>query len=282
MNMLSRTRRRTRGAARAFPLALVLLVAVVACTVSTQQEVQLGNSYAAQIDTALPLVRDVEVNRYIKFLGDSLAKMTDTRGLQWHFSVVDSKEVNAFAVPGGWIYVNRGLIERSQSMSQVAGVLGHEIGHVTRRHSVQQMQTAQGANIGGALLCTLTKVCESGVASAAINVGGSALFAKFSRGDEAEADQEGVKTTIQAGIDPDGIPEMFRILLDERKANPGAVDAFFASHPLEEDRIAATRAQIATYPAAQVRGMTRDTPEFQAFKRRVMALPPSPPPKKQK
>jgi predicted Zn-dependent protease len=280
MNMLTRTRRRTRGAARAFPLALVLLAAVAACAVSTQQEVQLGNSYAAQIDTALPLVRDVEVNRYIKFLGDSLAKVTDTRGLQWHFSVVDSKEVNAFAVPGGWIYVNRGLIERAQSMSQVAGVLGHEIGHVTRRHSVQQMQQAQGANIGASLLCTLTKVCESGVATAAINVGGSALFAKFSRTDEAQADEEGVNTTIKARIDPNGIPEMFRILLDERKTNPTAVDAFFASHPLEEDRITATRAQIATYPPAQLQGLTRDTPEFQAFKRRVMALPPSPPPKK--
>jgi predicted Zn-dependent protease len=258
----------------------MVVVAVAGCAVSQQQEVQLGNSYAAQIDTQLPLIRDAQVVSYVNFLGDSLAKVTDTRGLQWHFNVVDSKEVNAFAVPGGWIYVNRGLVERAQNMSQVAGVIGHEIGHVTRRHTVQQMQQSQSANVGVMLACTLTKVCESGLGQSAISVGGSALFAKFSRTDEAQADFEGVSTTIKARIDPNGIPEMFRILLDERKSNPSAVDAFFASHPLEEDRITATKAQIATYPPAQLAGLTRDTPEFQAFKRRLMGLPPSPVPKK--
>lgn len=261
-------------------LAAGAVALFAACGVSTQQEVQLGASYATEIDTQLPLVRDPEVVRYINLLGDSLAKVTDTRNLEWHFSVVDSKEVNAFAVPGGWIYVNRGLIERAKSMDQVAGVIGHEIGHVTRRHSVQQMQKAQGANIGATLLCTLTSVCSSGIAQTAINVGGSALFAKFSRSDEAQADEEGVKTTIKARIDPNGIPEMFRILLDERKANPSAVDAFFASHPLEESRIATTQAQIAAYPPGELRGLTKDTPAFQAFRRRLLALPPSPPPKK--
>jgi predicted Zn-dependent protease len=278
--MSQHSHRRTRGAGRAFPFFLVVAVALAGCAVSQQQEVQLGNSYAAQIDTQLPLVRDAQVVQYINWLGDSLAKVTDTRGLQWHFNVVDSKEVNAFAVPGGWIYINRGLVERAQSMDQVAGVVGHEIGHVTRRHTVQQMQQSQGANMGVLLACTLTKVCESGVGQSAINIGGSALFAKFSRTDEAQADWEGVNTTIKAHIDPHGIPEMFRILLDERKTNPTAVDAFFASHPLEEDRITATNAQIATYPPAQLVGLTRDTPEFQSFKRRLMSLPPSPVPKK--
>ncbi len=240
----------------------------------------MGASYATQIDTQLPLVRDPEVVRYVKVLGDSLARVTDTRNLEWHFTVVDSKEVNAFAVPGGWIYVNRGLIERARSMDQVAGVIGHEIGHITRRHSVQQMEKAQGANIGAALLCTLTNVCSSGVAQAAINIGSSALFAKFSRADEAQADEEGVRTTIKARIDPNGIPEMFRILLDERKANPTAVDAFFASHPMEESRIETTQAQIAAIPQGELRGLTKDTPAFQAFRRRLLSLPPSPAPKK--
>jgi predicted Zn-dependent protease len=251
-------------------------LAIGSCAVSTQQEVQLGNDYAAQIATQLPMVKDPSLLAYISNLGGTLARATDTRGLTWHFSIVDSKEVNAFAVPGGWIYVNRGLIERAQNMSQVAGVLAHEIGHVTRRHSVQQMQQAQGANVGVSLLCTLTKVCESGATQAAINVGGSALFAKFSRSDEAQADEEGVATTVKAHTDPNGIPEMFEILLSERQRNPSAVDAFFATHPLEQDRIAATRAQIARYQPSQLRGLTKDTPEFQAFKRRLVSLPPSP------
>ena len=269
----------TRAMLRWLPGCLTV-GAMVSCAVSTQQEVELGANTAAQIDTMLPLIHDAAVQSYITSLGNTLAKTTDTRNLAWHFTVVDSKEVNAFALPGGWVYVNRGLIERAQNMSQVAGVLGHEIGHVTLRHTVQQMQQGQGANVGVGLLCTLTKVCNSGAGQAAINLGGTALFAKFSRTDEAEADAEGVKTTVKAGIDPAGIPAMFRILLDERTRNPSAVDAFFATHPLEEDRITATQAQIAAFPPSQVQRLTKDTPSFQTFRRRLLALPPSPPPKK--
>ena len=264
---------------RAFgPLVAACLVTLVAaCGVSQQQEVQLGANTAAQVSAQLPLIHDAAVVTYINTLGNQLAKVTDTRGLAWQFTVVDSREVNAFALPGGWIYVNRGLIERATDMSELAGVIGHEIGHVTRRHSVQQMQQAQGANVGVALLCTLTKVCDNGAGQAAIGLGGSALFAKFSRADEAEADGEGVATTVKAGISPRGIPAMFRILLNERQSNPSAVDAFFASHPLEEDRITATEAQIASFPTAQIQRLTKDTPAFQSFRRRLLALPPSPP-----
>lgn len=255
-------------------------VFMAACAVSQQQEVQLGASTAEQVSAQLPLIHDAAVESYISTLGNQLARVTDDRNLTWHFTVVDSKEINAFAVPGGWVYVNRGLIERATNMSELAGVLAHEIGHVTRRHSVQQMQQAQGANVGLALACTLTRVCESGASRAAINIGGSALFAKFSRSDEAEADAEGVSTTIKAGISPYGIPSMFRLLLNERKSNPSGLDAFFASHPMEESRITATEAQIARYPASQVQGLTKDTPAFQSFRRRLLALPPSPATKK--
>jgi predicted Zn-dependent protease len=105
------------------------------------------------------------------------------------------------------------------------------------------------------------------------------LFAKFSRTDEAEADAEAVATTVKAGISPSGIPAMFRLLVNERQRNPNAVDAFFASHPLEEDRIRSTEAQIATYTAAQLQRLTKDTPAFQTFRRRLLALPPPPAPK---
>src|SRR5215213_9653101 len=237
--------------------ALPLLVG--ACAVSTQQEVQMGQSYAQQINAQLPIVADPEINRYINVLGDSIAKLTDERNLDWHFFVVDSKEVNAFAVPGGFIYVNRGLIERAQNMSQLAGVLGHEIGHVTRRHSVHQMEKQQGANIGVTLACVLTSVCNNQAAGALINVGGGAVFAKFSRDDEAQADVEGVKNVVRAGIDPRGIPEMFQILLNERASSPSSVSSFFATHPLEEDRIQASQAQIAKINPAILKGLTKDS-----------------------
>lgn len=236
----------------------------------------MGADASAQIAAQLPLVRDAQVAQYISTLGNRLAAVTDTRGLAWSFTVVNSKDVNAFAVPGGYVYVNRGLIERAENMSQLAGVLAHEIGHVTRRHSVEQMQQAQGANVGVTLACTLTGACESGASQAAINLGGSALFAKFSRTDEAEADAEAVATTVKAGISPSGIPGMFRILLADRQRNPGALEAFFTTHPLAEDRIASTEALIDAYPASALRGLAADAAAFQTMKRRLMGLPAPP------
>lgn len=263
----------------AFPAAVACALAFTGCAVSQVKEVQMGGSEADQIAKQMPLITDPEVLRYINVLGDSLAKVTDSRGLEWHFNIVDSKEINAFAIPGGYVYVNRGLIERAENMSQVAGVLGHEIGHVTRRHSIKQMQKAQGVNVGTTLACALTAVCASGIAPAIANVGAAGLFAKFSRSDESEADAEGVRTTIKAGIDPNGIPEMFRILLEERKTNPSAVSTFLASHPVEEDRIAATEALIRTYPERSLEGLTKDSENFHAFKDRLATLPRAPEPK---
>ena len=240
----------------------------------------MGQQYVAQINSQLPIVQDPEINRYINVLGDSIARLTSRTDIpEWHFYIVDSKEVNAFAVPGGFIYVNRGLIERTQAMDQLAGVLGHEIGHVVRRHSIKQMQQQQGANIGVTLACVLTNICNSQASQAAIQVGGTALFASFSRKDEAEADEEGVRNVVRAGISPNGIPEMFQILIDERNRNPSAVEGWFATHPLEEDRIADTEKLIATYDPAILRSLTEDSRNFQTFKARVRALPPSPVPR---
>jgi beta-barrel assembly-enhancing protease len=251
---------------------------VSGCAISTQQEVQMGTEYAQQINSQLPIVRDPEVVRYINVLGDSIAKLADERQLDWQFFVVNASEVNAFAVPGGYVYVNRGLVERAQTMSQLAGVLGHEIGHVVRRHSVEQMEKAQGANIGVTLACVLTSVCNNQAAAAAINVGGGLVFAKFSRDAERESDEEAVKYVVRAGIDPRGIPEMFRILLDERQRSPSSVSSWFSTHPLEEERIRETEAQIAKINPAILSGLTKDSRSFQSFKQRVRSLPAAPAP----
>src|ERR1700688_1776196 len=147
-------------------IGIAVTCSLVGCGVSQQQEVQMGQEYAQQINAQLPIIQDPEINRYINVLGDSISRLTSRKDLDWQFFIVDSKEVNAFAVPGGFVYVNRGLIERAQSMSQVAGVIGHESGHVTKRHSIKQMQKAQGANIGMSAACLLTRVCGSGLATA--------------------------------------------------------------------------------------------------------------------
>jgi len=254
-----------------------LALAGTACGVSQQQEVEMGAQYSAQINQQLPIITDALVNQYINTLGMELARVADTRSLEWHFYVVNSPEVNAFAVPGGYVYVNRGLIERAARMDQVAGVLGHEIGHVTHRHSVKQMEQQNGAQIGVTVACVLQPaVCNSGLGSTAINVVGTAVFAKFSRNDEAEADQAGIEYTTKAGIDPRGIPEMFQILLDERQTAPSKVEAWFATHPLEEDRIRDTEQTIAKYNVAQLNQLTKDTQNFHTFQQRLRSLPQAP------
>jgi predicted Zn-dependent protease len=256
---------------------LTLALAASGCAVSTQQEVEMGAQYAQQINQQLPLITDAESNRYINVLGNELARVADNRDLEWHFYIVNAAEVNAFAVPGGYVYVNRGLIERAQNMSQLAGVLGHEIGHVVRRHSVKQMQQQQGAQFGVTLGCVLApSICNSGLGSTAINVGATAVFAKFSRNDEAEADQVGIDYTRRAGIDPRGIPQMFRILMNERQSRPGGVEAFFQTHPLEEDRITATEATIAKIPSSVLASLTKDSQNFHTFQARVRAQPAAP------
>jgi predicted Zn-dependent protease len=258
----------------AVPALAVLAFALAGCDVSQEEEVAVGHQTAAQIDAQLPLVDDPAIDGYINALGNSIARRADTRGLDWRFRVVDSRAVNAFAVPGGYVYVNRGLIERAENLSELAGVLGHEIGHVTLRHSAEQMQTARKTNFGLTLLCTLTNICQSDAARVAIDVGGSALFARHSRGDEREADSVAVLHVVAADISPAGVPALFETLLAERARQPGRVESWFATHPLEESRVEQTRRWVAAVDDATRATLVVDSPEFQEFKRRVAALPP--------
>jgi beta-barrel assembly-enhancing protease len=252
---------------------VALAVVSTACGVSQQQEIEIGQSNVQQINQQLPIVNDAEANRYINVLGDSIAKLTARADLPWTFYIVNAKEINAFAVPGGYIYVNRGLIEHTQNLSQLAGVLGHEIGHVVARHSVKQMNQMNTAQIGVGLACVLTSVCSSGVGQTAIDVAGGALFAKFSRDDEREADDIGIDNVVRAHIHPKGVPEMFQILMDTRTRNPGLVDGWFASHPTEEDRIRDTQAKVNSINPAVLRTLTIDSQGFQNFKARIRSLP---------
>jgi beta-barrel assembly-enhancing protease len=256
-------------------LAPMLLFALGCATVSQQQEVQLGAQNAAQIDKQLPVVHDAAIDAYINQLGNEMAKRTSRSDLEWHFAVVNTSVVNAFALPGGYIYVNRGLIDHTDRMDELAGVMGHEIGHVVLRHSVKQMQQVQQANIGVALGCVLTQVCDDPAAQAAINAGAGLAFAKFSRDDERQADEQGVINTTRAGISPDGMESFFQKLL--ALGGPGAsggVAVWFQDHPGTQDRIDAIHLQIGQLPKAELANLRTDEPAFHDFKSRVAALPP--------
>ena len=258
--------------------ALVFLVS--GCSVSQDQEVAIGRQNAEEINAQLPIVTDPAISAYIQDLGESIAKRTSRADLDWHFYVVNTKQVNAFALPGGYVYVNRGLIESTDRLDELTGTLGHEIGHVIQRHSVKQMQNEEKANAGLAVLCTLTSICHSGLAQVAVQVGGTALFAQHSRLDELQADSEGVVNVTRAGYDPQGIPDLFQVLLKERRYQPTKVEGWFASHPLEEARITKAKELIAEVKPDASRRLLVDSPSFQAFKTRVSELPAPPPPRR--
>lgn len=259
-------------------VATALALAAAACAVSQQQEVQMGQRYSQQVDSQLPIIADPDANRYINQLGNSIASLTSRRDLQWHFHIVNSPIINAFALPGGYIYVDRGLIEAADQEDEVAGVLGHEIGHVVKRHSIKQMQQMQEAQIGVALTCTLTGACGSSTAQTAINAGGAAIFAKFSRDDEKQADDEGFKNALRAGYNPQGMVSFFQKLLAAQKSQPTMVDQWFASHPTDEARIADIQGKLQAVDPSTLARLRTDSPTFQAFKQHLHSLPQPPKP----
>jgi len=254
-------------------LRLSVVSILLACSVSEDQEIALGRQTADQVNAGLPIVTDPLVSAYIQELGSQIARTTSRADLDWHFYVINTPQVNAFALPGGHIYVNRGLIESTDRLDQLAGTLGHEIGHVIQRHSVKQMETAQKANVGVAVLCTLTNICESGLGQAAVQVGGSAFFARHTRLDELQADSEAVVNVTRAGFDPNGIPALFEALLEQREYAPTTVESWFASHPMEEARIERAKRLIEDLELGTEGNLLIDTPNFQAFRARLNLLP---------
>src|SRR3982751_2871743 len=266
--------------ARVSAIVVVTTTAAGCSSVSQQQEVQIGQETAAQVNAQLPMLRDPTVDSYVSSLGRSIASRTSRADLDWQFAVVNTDVINAFALPGGFIYVNRGVLAQASNESELAGVLAHEIEHVVRRHSVKQMEQVQQANVGVGLVCVLTRVCENQAAQAAIQVGGSAVFAKFSRADEVQADEGGFQNVIRAGINPRGMLTFFqKLLAEEQSGGSGEANAWFADHPGTQDRIADIQRMLDAPPAAQLSSLRTDSPQFQQMKRRLAQLPAAPPPR---
>jgi beta-barrel assembly-enhancing protease len=253
-------------------LGLFLLAPLAACGgVSPDEEAAIGAEYVRQLEGEVTLIRDpaavAELNRF----GRELAARADSTGREYTFYLVDSPEVNAFAVPGGHIFVNRGLIENADQASEFAGVLGHEIAHVTERHGIEQMKKQRGAGALVTIVYVLLGREPGMVEQIAIQAGGAAVFARYGREAEREADQRAVHTLPAAGYDPEGMATFFEDLLEEQQREPTLLDGWFASHPTSQERVRNARAMIQTLNVDTAR-LADDTPEYQSFRARVRAL----------
>lgn len=265
-----RTFAQRAGAVAAVGGALTVGGCASAGSISPQQEAQLGAQYAAEINQQLPIVQNSAVHSYINQLGRSISSRVDPR-LNYTFYVVNADEVNAFAVPGGYIYINRGLIERAATMSELAGVLGHEIGHVVERHGLEQMARMQNTELGVNLAYILLGRQPGALEQVAVQGGASVFFANHSRADENQADEVAVQYMVQSGIEPQGIITMFQRLIDEQQGSPGAVDQWFSTHPLTQDRISHVQSLIGQL--GNTGNLTRDTQAYQTFRSRLRQLP---------
>lgn len=256
----------------------LLVLAVLSCAPSVQQEVQIGNDYAAQIAREMPLISDGAATSLFTQAVSPLRRVAQRQDLAWDFHIVNSDQVNAFAVPGGHVYVFRGLIARAQHYDQFAGAVMHEIGHVDLRHSAEQMGQANAANIGVSLAYILLGRQPGQVDQAVVGVAGGAVFAKFSRDDEREADSMAVLGLTRASIDPSGITSMLQILQRLEQTEPGKVEQWFASHPMAAERVTNVQRIIGETPGATA--MTRngrsDLSAYDQLRQRLAALPPAP------
>ncbi|HEV7765284.1 MAG TPA: M48 family metallopeptidase [Thermoanaerobaculia bacterium] len=232
--------------------------------ISIEEEWQLGAQLSQDVEKQVRLNNDAAANAYIRDLGSRIVRQAAPpfNQLPWEFHVVQDDSINAFAIPGGHVYVNTGLIKTADSASELAGVMAHEIAHVLARHSTEQLSRQYGLSVvAGAVLGQnpgqLTQI------AAQIVAGGT--LARFSREAEREADNIGIQAMSAAGFNPNGMASMFEKLLQQRQGQPGRLEQFFSTHPLTEERIRDSRAR-----AEQIgnRGIT-DEPQFQEVRRRL-------------
>src|SRR5690606_471691 len=235
--------------------------------ISEAQEIQMGREYDAQIVASLGLYPDTALQRYVQELGSRLAATSERPHLPWTFRVLDDPVVNAFALPGGYIYVTRGILAYLGSEAELASVLGHEIGHVTARHSVSRMSTQQLAQLGLAVGVLLRPELES-VAGLA-NAGLSVLFLKYSRDDERQSDDLGLRYMRRGGYDPREMADVFAMLESVSSAEGGGrVPEWLSTHPDPGNRRDRIERQVAALPPDSQSGRV----ERESFLRRLNGL----------
>jgi hypothetical protein len=211
---------------------------------STDSEIKMGKQYADQIEKTTHFITDPVVDEYVNRMGQNIVKNSDCK-VPFTIKVVDTDEINAFALPGGFFYVNSGLILAADEEAELAGVMAHEIAHVCAHHAAREMTRMNYAQIGTIPLIMMTGYSWTGYAiyeasSLAIPV----AFLKFSRDFEAQADFLGVQYLYKAGYDPQAFIDFFEKIEALEKRKPGLVSKIFADHPQTPDRIVATQEEI--------------------------------------
>jgi predicted Zn-dependent protease len=236
---------------------------------SLETEIRMGKQYSMQVENSVKMVQDPVVNEYVNRIGQNLVRNSDAQ-VPFTIKVIDSDEINAFALPGGFFYVNSGLILAADEEAELAGVMAHEISHVCARHGMRQLTRMNIAQIATIPLIFVGGGLGYGIYEAS----GLALpltFMKFQRNFEAEADYLGLQYMYKTGYDPQAFISFFEKIQAKEKKKPGTIAKAFASHPQTPDRIEASQKEIATILPARPQYIV-STSEFDDIKARLATI----------
>ena len=237
--------------------------------ISIEKEIALGRQLSQQIERQVKLIEDPEVTEYVNRVAQNLVRNSDAK-VPFTIKVIDSEEINAMALPGGFLYVNSGLITAADSESEIAGVMAHEIAHVTARHATEQQTKATIANYAMIPLIFLS----GGIASAIYNASSFLIpmqFLRFSRKAETEADYLGLQYMYKTGYDPIGFVSFFEKLQAQKKKKRGKLATAFSTHPPTHKRIKKTQANIETILPERDQYVINTT-EFDKIKAKLIAM----------
>ena len=236
---------------------------------STEKEVKLGQQLAAEVDREAKFIDDPLITEYVNRVGQNIVLHSDAK-VTFTIKVIDSDEVNAFALPGGFFYVNKGLLLAADNEAELAGVMAHEIGHVAARHAMENQAKATIAEYAAMAGSIFIGGIPGMIYQNTAGFGLLGIFMKFSRSAEEEADRLGVQYMYAAGYDPNAMATMFEKLEAKNKKKPGLISRAFATHPAPPDRRAAALALAARFPEREEYVISSS--EFQRVKGRLLRL----------
>ena len=204
--------------------------------IGQDEEIVIGRDLAATLLGAAPLVNDARLQQYVNNVGRWIASQSERADLPWQFGVLDSPNVNAFAVPGGTIFITRGLLEKMRNEAELAGVLGHEIVHVLRKHHLKAIQKGAQSSLAGDALSMAVKNKSAGANEKLVSFGKEMYSRGLDKGDEFEADRLGVVLAARAGYDAYGLPSVLQTL-QAMSAQDSAIALMFKTHPAPGERL---------------------------------------------
>ena len=231
------------------------------------EEVALGQDFSREVEKEITLYKDPFVVNYINEFGETLVRYCKRPNIRYYIKIVDTDDVNAFALPGGYLYINRGLISLVETESELAGVIAHEIGHVVGRHGAKSLSRQFGLEVITRLISGANPGGIRQLVSRLASIGNLLGMFHYSREAEREADALAVENLVDAGYDPDGIAVFFEKLLEMKDREPGSLTLLFSTHPPSRERIENTRHLISSLSLKT--GLTTDSEQFHRAKDRL-------------